>query len=143
MPCICKNIKCNGGGQRELLNLLENKLCSLTWQITHCQSPKGSVGCGSLAGTWPHPRILLRSSLQFTFSVVWASTLKFPGGAGESEIIKGTGSSQLQEQGKVHALGRPIGWMLEGRPARVLGVLGNGDRFLLTQVREDFLEEGH
>lgn len=102
-----------------MLNLLENKLCSLTWQITHCQSPKGSFGCSSLAGTRPHPLILLSSSLQFTFSVVWISTLKFPGGAGESEIIKGTGSSQLQEQGKVHALGRPIGWKLEGRPAKV------------------------
>lgn len=104
-------------GARESCSIyLRKKLCSLTWQITHYQSPKGSFGCGSLAGTWPHLLILLSSSLQFTFSVVWASTLKFPGGAGESEIIKGTGSSQLQEQGKVYALGRPIGWKLEDRP---------------------------
>lgn len=32
----------------------------------------------------------------------------------------------------MHAVGRPTGWKLEGRPAKVLGVLGGGDKFLLT-----------
>lgn len=43
----------------------------------------------------------------------------------------------------MHISGSASGWKLEGRPDNRQGVLGGGGGFLLTQVREDFLEEEH